>query len=252
MGQIGQILVSAKWAEHPAPMETCDMDVDYDGMNECILANNSIFAIIEPEGGYIPFMFSIDDHGMHQIIGPTWEFMVGLSDPSTWDPALGLRGDPAQILGAFMDSFSIWKSYDYNLMDNYIIMYDGELPMRKSVYIYPNGLHIDILNSSKSITNLSIPLVLDPWLRYTSGWGDLFSGIESQFVFQWGINSGETVEIRSNNPVWEYTFNATRAKLTYPEDPNYDYSLGHYLPYPMALAEISSTENYFVDIILNP
>jgi len=252
VGQIGQLLAAANWADNPSSIETCDRDLDYDGKNECVLANNKIFSILDPEGGYLSFVFSKDDRGIHQIIGPTWEFIVGLSDPSDWDLSLGLRSDYNQILGAFSDSFHDWNNYNVVLKDNYVIMESEKMTMRKSISVSPNSLHIEIRNFSQSVNNSFIPLVLDPWIRYTPGWGDLYTSIKLPFAFQWGINSGVAVEIRSTNPVTGFPFNASHASLAYPEDPNYDYSRGHYLPYPMALTEISSTENYFIDIIINP
>jgi len=252
VGQIGQLLAAAVWADKPSPILKCDVDLDYDGNNECILANNNIFTIIEPEGGYIPFVFSLDDRGIHQIIGPTWEFTVGLSDPSTWEISLGVRSDSAQFLGAFSDSFDNWNNYNVNLLNDMIVISSVDMTMRKSISVFPNSIHIEIRNVSQSSNNTFIPLTVDPWLRYTPGWGDLYTSKKSAFIFQWGINSGETVEIRSTTQIKGFPFNATHTALAYPEDPNYDYSPGHYLPFPMALTEISSTENYSVDIIINP
>jgi hypothetical protein len=252
LGQIGQLISAAQWAEHPIPIESCTIDLDYDGRNECILANKKIFVIIEPEGGYIAFVFTKDDSGIHQIIGPTWEFIVGISDPSTWDPTMGLRGDSAQIFGAFADLYNNWNNYNTGLLDNNITIFNDNMSMRKSISISPNGLHIAISDITKSPNNPYVPLVIDPWLRFSLGWGDLYIGNKSSNAFEWGINSGEMVAIHSTNQVYEFTFNATRADLAFPEDPNFDYSRGHYLPFPMALAEISSSENYSVDIIINP
>jgi hypothetical protein len=252
MGQIGQILSAADWAENAIPRETCSIDLDYDGRNECILANKYIFAIIEPEGGYIPFLFANDDRGIHQIIGPTWEFEVGLSDASNWNPNLGVRGDPAQILGAFQDNLDNWNNYDVNILENKISMYSNNMSMRKSITIYPDSLHIDLQNLNQLQNNSTIPLVIDPWSRYTSGWGDLYTLSRLPLIFQWGINSLEMVEVRSPNLINDFTFNATHSALAFPEDPNYDYSLGHYLPYPMALVIITATEKYSIDIIINP
>ena len=127
------------------------------------------------------------------------------------------------------------------------------MAMRKSVLILPNSLHIEIRNLDKSPSNNYIPLVVDPWIRYTTpGWGDLYTSIKSPFGFRWGINSGEEVEIKSTTQITGFSFNATHTELAYPEDPNFDYSRGHYLPFPMALAEINTTDNYSVDIIINP
>jgi hypothetical protein len=252
VGQIGEIVAAADWAENTIPLDTCSLDLDYDGLNECILANHNIFVIIEPEGGYIPFIFTKDDRGIHQIIGPTWEFMVGLSDSSTWTPDLGVRGDSAQILGAFQDNFNDWNIYDVSILENDINMYSDKMTIRKSLTIYPQRLHIDIQNLNQLQVNSYIPLVIDPWIRYTSGWGDLYITSKSSNIFLWGIKSLEMAEVRSTNLINAFTFNATRSALSYPEDPNYDYSLGHYLPYPMALVKINASENYTIDIILNP
>jgi hypothetical protein len=165
---------------------------------------------------------------------------------------MGLRGDSAQIFGAFQDIYNEWNNYDTDLLDNNVILVNDNMSMRKSISIAPNGLHISIIDITKSPNNPYVPLVIDPWFRFSLGWGDLYIGNKSSNAFQWGISSGEMVAIHSTNQVHEFTFNATRADLAFPEDPNFDYSRGHYLPFPMALAEISSNENYSVDIIINP
>jgi hypothetical protein len=252
IGQIGDILTAANWAENPLPQMTCNTDLDYDGASECILANDTIFAIIEPVGGYIQFVFTKDSEGIHQIIGPTWEFVVGLSDPSTWKPNLGVRGDSAQLLGAFQDSFENWNSYKVELQQNKLELFGDNKAIDKSITLLSNSLHIDILNPSQIPSTADIPLVIDPWFRYNSGWGEAYSTKKEQLNIQWGIKSGEIVEIRATNPLNIFSFNDTRVKMFYPEDPNYDYSSGHYLPYPMSVAEISTTKNYSIDIVISP
>jgi hypothetical protein len=251
IGQIGFILAAAKWGENPISAAACDADLDYDGFSECVLSNESTFVIIEPDGGYIPMVFSKDMHGIHQLIGPTWEFVVGLGDAYTWNPDLGIRGDPAQLLGAFQDAFDNWNRYDFRIINNEVGLYDGNSEQKLFTLIH-NSLHVDINNPYQPMGNSIIPLVVDPWLRYTSGWGNLYLQNSLPSLFQWGIIKGEMVEIRATNPLNIYSFNDTRASFSFPEDPNYDYPPGHYLPYPMSLVEISSTEKYAVDIIINP
>jgi hypothetical protein len=252
IGQIGEILAAANWAKAPTNIHSCQLDLDYDDVNECILANDHIFTVIEPDGGYIPFVFSTDDHGIHQVIGPTWEFMTGFSDPSSWDIGLGVRADSDQILGALQDNFNNWNSYFINIEDEVIRLYDVDMAMRKSVYIYPDKIRIDILSTEPSQITPYIPLVIDPWHRFTPHWGDSYTGAEDSSGFRWGIIHGEMVGIFSTPPVTSFTFNATRKALAFPEDPNFDYSRGHYLPYPMALVELTSPDNISVDIVLNP
>ncbi len=252
LGQIEELLRAANWAESPAPMSSCAEDLDADGTKECILANQTIFTIVEPDGGYIPFVFARDQRGLHQIVGPTWEFLVGLSDPSTWDATRGVRSDPDQILGAFADPIDKWNLYNVLLEGTIINLYSSDMTMRKSLTILPGALHFEIQNQSASANHLSIPLVLDPWIRFTPGWSNLYSGSQSQTEFTWEIKSDISIAIRSTTPMEAFPFNATRAAMSSPENPNFDYSPGHYLPYPMALVQLNPGETLAVDISIKP
>jgi hypothetical protein len=252
LGQIGEILAAAEWVKTPTTLQSCSLDLDYDGTDECILSNDRIFAIIEPNGGYIPFVFTLDNQGVHQIIGPTWEFIIGLSDPISWDIGLGVRADSQQILGAFQDPFDNWNLYSIGIDNELMNLYNKKMTMRKSVTIDPNGLHIAIQNDTPNSINLSIPLAIDPWRRFTAHWGDSYIGAEESSGYKWGVKSGIMAGVYSTNQVTGFGFNAKRKALLLPEEPNFDYSPGHYLPFPMALVEIANSENVSVDIVINP
>lgn len=252
IGQIGYILAAAQWAEKPTSNVNCSIDLDYDGKNECILASKNIFLTLEPEGGYMPFVFTLDERGYHQIIGPSWEFILGLSDPSVWNLSLGVRSDPDQVLGAFEDNYDIWSNYTLQLFENNIIMDSANMAIRKSFTISDDSIQVTIHDPDSLLNSTYIPLVVDPWIRFTPGWGDKYTVIKNPYAIRWGINSGEWIELISNNQILFYPFNATHKALSHPEDPNFDYSRGHYLPYPMALAEIQPSGDYSVNIIINP
>lgn len=252
IGQIGEILAAADWAGAPTKIQTCALDLDHDSINECILANDQIFAVIERYGGYVSFVFTNDGQGIHQIIGPTWEFFIGVSDSSFWNTSSGVRADSEQILGIFPNQFDSWKYYDTVLSDGKIELVGEKMTMRKSVSIYPDKIRIDIQGISSSQLNLSIPLVVDPWHRYTPHWGYSYTGVKVPFGYIWGINHGQMVGIFSKNQLTAFPFNATHKALALPEDPNFDYSRGHFLPYPMALVDVASSDNISVDIIINP
>ncbi len=88
--------------------------------------------------------------------------------------------------------------------------------------------------------------------RYTTGWGDAYHlSIESSGVW-WGLDSGENVLVSSNAPIRAYAFNSTRNAMFNPENPNFDYGSGHYLPFPMAMIEISGKESTHIEIKINP
>ena len=175
-------------------INACNQDLNYDGKYECILSNKNIFATIDPEGGYIPFLFTKDELGVHQVIGPTWEFVTGISDPSMWDLSLGVRSDPDQILGAFGDSFKDWNTYTSDLSENKVVLASDDLTIQKSFLLINNNLHIDIVNSESSNHEITIPLVVDPWIRFTSDWGDKYKITNIPDGMQWGISTGVNVD----------------------------------------------------------
>ena len=252
IGQIGHILAAANWVENPAFISNCNIDLDYDGDYECILSNENIFVTIEPKGGYISFIFSIDQNGAHQIVGPSWEFIVGLSDISNWDLSKGVNSDPNQILGAFVDDNELWKSFICFINDNYIEIYCENMAIRKSFILEGNKINISSQALDNQVAVIQIPLVLDPWIRFTKDWGEKYKKSLSPGTFTWEIDSGISVELNSNNNISVYTFNDTKEIINLPENPNYEYGRGYYIPFPMALAEIHAIGDYTVDIIIAP
>jgi hypothetical protein len=225
--------------------------LDYDNATECILADKTKFLVIEPQGGYIPFFFSLDAQGVHQIIGPTWEFVVGLSDPSTWQPNLGIRADSAQILGALQDPFSDWKNYTAQIEGNAINLIDNSGAISRSFTLTDDGVDIQI-QTSLDVNKTIIPLVVDPWTRFTPGWGNLYFGEISGSSYTWGLQSGIRVRISSSAPISTYAFNDTFSMMSKPEDPNFDYSPGHYLPFPMAVIEVNNSNEYSISVDILP
>jgi hypothetical protein len=58
--------------------------------------------------------------------------------------------------------------------------------------------------------------------------------------------------LRTQVDFFEFAFNDSHEVMSLPEDPNYDYPRGHYLPFPMAMVEIQTSQDFSVDIIVNP
>ncbi len=247
IGQLGLLLKGAEWAEAPTAIQTCSIDLDYDGENECILSTDSVYAVIEPQGGYIPVLFSKDAQGVHQIIGPTWEFSVGLSDPSKWNPGLGLQGDPAQLLGAFQDQYTDWQTYSPEITHDEILLRDKAGSIAKSFSIAGDRIQIHLQNVPQS-QKVPVPLAVDPWIRFTPDWGQKYSGKIAGNSYIWGLDPGIMVKVTSTGKIDAYAFNDTLSMMSRPEDPNYDYSSGHYLPFPMAVVDIYPSNESYITI----
>ncbi|MGZ6347734.1 MAG: hypothetical protein ACXWNC_09245, partial [Anaerolineales bacterium] len=111
IGQVGELLAAARWAEHPSVNSICDKDLKGDATAECVLSNLKYFAILDPAGGFMTNLFYLDGSGPHQLVGPSSQFTIGLSDPSEWHPELGQAADPSAIPGAFSDDSQTWAAY---------------------------------------------------------------------------------------------------------------------------------------------
>jgi hypothetical protein len=126
------------------------------------------------------------------------------------------------------------------------------MSIRKSFAITENDVIFEISNKSLPQKGSQLPLVLDPWTRYSNDWGDKYINQITSNGIIWKIDSGKFIEIHSNNQITIIPFNATHSALAKPEDPNFDYGFGHYLPFPIALLEIQPATFYQIDIVVNP
>jgi hypothetical protein len=251
IGQIGHILAAARWVNSPAPLADCSTDIDWDGEAECVLATDHIFTTYELSGGYLAFAFAISENGPHQIIGPTYQLSVGLSDPSVWNVQDGFFADPEQIPGAFADSPVSWQYYDYRITEGMLEIYTGNMAIRKSFKLNNSAISI-LVASPDSSRKLLIPFVLDPWLRFNSNWTSRY--IVEKLDNFWLLSATDEVSIHFYSSV-ETTitsFLTPRNAMIYPEDPNYDYTLGYFLPFPMTLVEVQVSGTSTIDIQLVP
>jgi hypothetical protein len=152
---------------------------------------------------------------VHQIIGPTWEYAIGLSDPSEWDSTLGLLGDPAQLLGAFQDSFNDWHTYTPETAPGEILLRDTEGSISKSFSISSDQIHVNLENTPQ-FQAIPIPLAIDPWIRYTENWGSKYLGSLEGTSYTWGIDSRIEVKISTTGRLEAYAFNDTLSMMSQP------------------------------------
>jgi hypothetical protein len=249
-GQPGITLEAARWADNPAPRQDCLSDPDLDGLPECVLAADNQFAIFDIEGGRLIAYFYLSETGLHQIIAPTSQFIIGIGDPSTWQLDAGEGADTAGIHGAFTDSPPPWEQYNVILSDDQLTFISLDQRITKVFSLSETGLRADFLTSDS--LSAKIPVAIDPWTRFSQDWSEAYSyhPIPEGFVIQ--LDDHIMLEVLTDSSISAQMFTDSRAHLTVPEDPNFDYPMGHYLPFPIALLKLDSQGDFTVQFNLSP
>jgi hypothetical protein len=245
LGQVGEILAAANWAKNQAPRVDCVDDLNADGYAECILANQKFFAVLEPAGARLMQFFSFDVNGPHQLVGPSSQFAVGLSDPSEWHPERGEAADPSVIPGAFTDSNGTWTDYTPTVSTAGITFTSPDGSRVKTYRLTENG--IQVVYQSHSPLSTRIPLAVDPQEFYSGP--TAYRGALNPHSWIWSLSGGSSVEVRTNGGLSAEGFTSAIPFLALPEDPNLDYPGGNYLPFPLSVVTIQSDGALSAEII---
>jgi hypothetical protein len=244
LGQVVSLLSVAQWADHSTPIADCSQDIDRDGVSECVLASNEVFLIFEKDSGSLVYAFTRYDQRVHQWIAPTSQFIIGQSDPKTWQINAGLRADPTVIPGAFFDP----ENFTPLVEAGKITFQSPDLV--KTYTLVNHGLIIEYDSAPTGAPRL--PLAIDPWLRFTPEWGNRYSQESDGGRMIWGAPGQFRVQIDASAPIDVQTFNASRRLFSQPENPNLDYPPGNMLPFPLALIEINPTGPFTIHITWRP
>lgn len=244
LGQVGELLEAANWAMKPTTRIDCMDDLNDDGYAECVLANQKYFAVLEPAGARLTQFFYLDENGPHQLVGPSSQFTVGLSDPSEWHPESGEAADPSVIPGAFTDNTGTWINYTPTIRADGITFTDPDDSRVKTYRLTENG--IQLLYQVHSPVSTRIPLALDPQAFYfvpTNYWAAL-----TPHSWTWGLSGGGSVEVRTDATLSADAFISAFPFVSLPENPNLGYPKGNYLPFPLSVVTIQSGETFSVEI----
>ena len=245
LGQVGEMLAAAQWAEKPVPQVDCMQDLNGDGQPECILANQEYFAVLEPAGARLTLFFYFDSNGPHQLVGPSSQFAVGLSDPSEWHPEKGEAADPSVIPGAFTDDTAPWAAYTPAFFVNGISFTNPDTRATKTFQLVENG--IQVVYDFHSPVSTRIPLALDPQAFY-SGPTEYRSKLTSH-AWAWSQTGGIGVEVSTDGLLSAVSFTSAIPYLALQEDPNLDYPQGNYLPFPLSVVTIQGGGNFNIQIM---
>ena len=239
LSQVGHLLAAAQWVDRPQTNNSCDQDIDWDGQAECIISSETLFTTFEMDGGTLLFAFSLNSNGVHQIIGPTTQFDVMLSDASAIDDQKGIIGDPGQIYGAFADAYNNWQVYSPVISSGLLELISADHVTSKLFTIQGDSILVEIRNSGTlPYIKFSVPLVIDPWLVNEAHWPEFYIQGQTGSESIWGATGHISTRVSSSVDFDMYAFNQTYEAVQSPEDPNYNYTRGHQLPFPMALIEL--------------
>jgi hypothetical protein len=252
LGEIGNLLTAAKWEQTRTNLESttrdditidCSQDTDFDTQTECILANENFFALLDPEGGRLSYLFTRGPEEVSQLLGPSSQFIVGLSDLRTWDLTAGSFADPSNIPGAFSVP---WEIHQVEIMENGIRF--STQGVEKIFQLTINGLRVEI--HGEGVQTYQIPLAVAPEMRFQPGWMGQYEETKIPQGFIWGIADGPKVEIRSSGEISSHKFQDSQLLLGKPEDPDFGYPPGHFIPFPMVILDLSAQSELWVEFSL--
>jgi hypothetical protein len=236
LGDVGAVLAAARWAAAPTPQANCEVDVDFDGMDECVLASKTLFAVFERDGGRLAWLFSMRAGQPHEIIGGTEQFEVGLSDRSLWQIERGPAADPRQIPGAFVDADFPWSPYEVNsLGPDSLTLTSADGSRSKAFRLLPGGVSAEYRLQAPLETRIS--LTLDPWRRFGPGWATAYHSRLQPDTATWTLRGGPSAALQGSRRTAFAAFNDSLDSLYGPENPDQEFPPGHYVPFPMAVAD---------------
>ncbi len=256
VGQVWSLLEAAKWAANPTRQATCTADPDGDGYPECVLSSQSMYAQFEIDAGALAYLFALDNsvqngaaapRQAHQMIGPTSQFITGLSDPNEWDLSRGLAADPAAISGAFAGPGGGYRVE--TPPGEGVVFVSPDNQVRKHYRLAPDGIDISVETAVVAPgMAMKIPLALDAWRRFQPGWAGAYHAAPLSQGWQWELEPGLAVQIISSAASSLQTFNDSRPLLADAENPNLDYPPAHTLPFPYGLVNVSVTGSFDLQI----
>ena len=191
LGQVQNLIYASTWADSPSSNSNCDIDMDGDKFNECILSNQNYLIIADSLGGRIELAAYCDQkENCFQFIGSTAQLSIGLSDPSSWNTAHLYNPDPLIIPGALAEPGNPEEIYQTKTTRESITLISSD-GITKTIQLKDGKLSL-ILSSPHSF-NYSIPIIFDLASRYLPGWD------AQQTIRQIGENSFSLQSIKSPN-----------------------------------------------------
>jgi len=240
LGQVGHLLYIARWADRPAAISGCTLDLDFDGITDCVLASDRFIATFKTDDGRLLFAGSLQDGEFIQWIGPASQFQVGGSDSSQWQIRRGTDSDPNEIPGAFASESTLLPGIATTVQSD-SISFTAPDEFEKTYRLMPNGFELFVKSARPIRTHL--PAALAPQSAWVPGGlqrYEINTGAGSNTHLLALIGGPQlAVEIRADH-VNVHAASNSFSWMGSPENPDQAYPPGHFLPFPLAVFEIES------------
>ncbi len=239
LGQLGGLLGALQAVGGMSPGEVdCSADPDLDGEAECLLRSEDMVLVIERSGAHVTHALARTPDGWRQWIAPYAQFISGFGDPEAWVLKAGPSGDPASVPGGFSDSVDTWLSYWPSILPNGIHFESSDGRRIKTFEWTAEGLRVTYEGPAIVEITARVPLALAAGSSGTPGWASGYRLENTGQGLVWGRQGEFRIEIKSDQPTRIAAYRAGTEPIRFPEDPNFDYPPGHFLPLQITLLEI--------------
>jgi hypothetical protein len=250
-GGVQALLQAAAWQADPRPAAGCAASPGSPALPACRLASQDVLAFFDAPSAALTHLFVRTPGGVHQLVGPSSQLVLGQSDPAAWDFSAGPAADPGVIPGALYAPRPAYQPQPPSLPPETALAFSASDGSRRTYRLLPNGLRLEVHAPAQAGLSLRIPLLFDPWRRFTPDWADGYQLTALPGGWQWSAAGSGRLDITASLPLHAYSFLDSRPLLAGPENPDQELPPGHFLPFPLALVELVSQPDYWLEISLH-
>ncbi len=231
------------WAIHSEPRFTCDIDIDSDSVNECLLQNKNIFVILEAQDLYIPLMAIRNEQGLiFPIIGSSAQIAFGLSPEQEWSINQGIFSDPRVFPGLTVQGWNNMEILSLDAELGNLVLENPENQDQIQINLSNEKLTL-FVNSSQDNNLLSIPILVDQNCEFQNNW--IYQSItrnspdHQQHIFQCSKYQFQLSSTGEINRISQSSSSDLIQFIRNPENPDATYPNVHYYPLGLSLYEIN-------------
>jgi hypothetical protein len=246
LGQTGHLLYIARWVANPTPLNDCTLDLDWDGVADCVLASDHFIATFKSDGGRMLFAGSLQQGEWIQWIGPASQLQVGAGERRDWQIQRGAAADPNEIPGAFTTQSDPFTPHT-PVTGTDTLTFQSDNGTEKTYSITPRGFRFAYRSSTPSLTRL--PLVLSPNLFWSNQLSYTAISDPERLSFTWGAASRQQLVVQASSAeLHADSFIDSIDWLQQSENPEQAYPAGHFIPFPMVVLEIRAGDSFNLEI----